>query len=124
MEEIIERIRAKPSVESYVICDAKEGGPIYRRAQRTPEERAVTMAEALRPIAAKARGVVRDLDPAVRLCASRLCHYLLTRVDQVPVCLKRSSLIHFMAQNELQFVRIKTKKRELMMGVGAFVCAP
>lgn len=69
VEEIIERISAKPSVDSYVICDAKQGGPIYRRAQRTTEERAGTMAEALRPIAAKARGVVRDLDPAVRaLC--------------------------------------------------------
>lgn len=67
MEEIIERIRATPSVETYVICDSAPGGAIYRRAPGTTEERAAAVAEALRPLASKAQGVVRDLDPAVRL---------------------------------------------------------
>lgn len=66
MEEIVERIRAKPSVETYVICDSRPGGPIYRRAPATTEERAAALAEALRPLAGKGQGVVRDLDPAVR----------------------------------------------------------
>ncbi len=77
VEEIIERIRTKPSVESYVICDAKPGGLVYRRAPGTAEERAAALAEALRPLAAKAQSVVRDLDPAVRTCervqAGALC---------------------------------------------------
>lgn len=67
VEEIIDRIRAAPSVETYVICDSATGGAIYRRAPGTTKERAATLAEALRPVASKAQGVVRDLDPAVRL---------------------------------------------------------
>lgn len=80
VEEIIERIRATPSVETYVICDSAPGGAIYRRAPGTTEERAAAVAEALRPVASKAQGVVRDLDPAVRLLRSGVCMCQLRRV--------------------------------------------
>ena len=76
VEEIIEQIRATPSVETYVICDSAPGGAIYRRAPGTTEERAAAVAEALRPVASKAQGVVRDLDPAVRLLRNCVCRLM------------------------------------------------
>jgi hypothetical protein len=58
----------------------------------------------LTQLASKARTVVRDLDPGVRLLAK-------VEAD----CVR--------AQNELTFLRIRTKKHEIMVAPGALFVA-
>ncbi|EWM29899.1 dynein light chain roadblock-type 1 [Nannochloropsis gaditana] len=78
VEDILERIKTKPSVEGYLI--ANQTGQVLRRSPKMNEDEAHGMATTMRPLVLKAENVVRDLDP----------------------------------QNELQFLRIKTKNREII----------
>ncbi|CAM9328567.1 unnamed protein product [Choristocarpus tenellus] len=61
VEETLERIKVQPGVEGYVICDM--GGQVLRRFPTMSQETAEIYAEAMRHLAFKARGVVRDLNP-------------------------------------------------------------
>lgn len=116
VEETIERIKAKPSVESFVICNPQPAGPILRRSPATSEERAEALAQAMRPLAAKAQGVIRDLDPTVR---QRHMYRLVDKI--IPTngnSIKKTTTKNTCIQNELEYLRIKTRKHELMMAVG------
>mmetsp|Transcript_21681 Transcript_21681/g.24866 ORF Transcript_21681/g.24866 Transcript_21681/m.24866 type:complete len:104 (-) Transcript_21681:366-677(-) len=61
VEETLERIKAQPGVEGYVICNS--GGAVLRRLPSMSQELAEQYAESTYPLALKARNVVRDLDP-------------------------------------------------------------
>ncbi|CAM9449863.1 unnamed protein product, partial [Chrysoparadoxa australica] len=61
VEETLERIKVQPGVEGYVICSMD--GQVLRRFPTMTQETAELYATALQHLAAKARGVVRDLDP-------------------------------------------------------------
>ncbi|CAM9704591.1 unnamed protein product, partial [Discosporangium mesarthrocarpum] len=61
VEETLERIKVQPGVEGYVICDME--GQVLRRFPTMSQETAEIYAEAMRHLALKARGVVRDLNP-------------------------------------------------------------
>eukprot|EP00904_Undaria_pinnatifida_P005412 jgi/Undpi1/1/HiC_scaffold_1.g00001.m1 len=61
VEETLERIKVQPGVEGYVICDME--GQVLRRFPTMSQETAEIYAEAMRHLALKARGVVRDVNP-------------------------------------------------------------
>lgn len=96
------------------------------------EERADAMAATVRQLALKAQNVARDLDPSVSLCVrihiytcryecghwiacqgylapSKLSHFLLSH---------NCPLSYFGPQNEFQYLRIKTKKHEVIAAIG------
>ncbi|GAB5034441.1 dynein light chain roadblock-type 1 [Nannochloropsis oceanica] len=62
-------------------------GQVLRRFHTMSEERADAMAATVRQLALKAQNVARDLDPSVSLC------------------------------NEFQYLRIKTKKHEVIAAI-------
>ncbi|CAM9901395.1 unnamed protein product, partial [Hapterophycus canaliculatus] len=61
VEETLERIKVQPGVEGYVICDME--GQVLRRFFSMAPATAEIYAEAMRHLALKARGVVRDVNP-------------------------------------------------------------
>lgn len=79
VEETLERIKSHKGVESVIIVNA-EGVPI-RPSKGMDEETTQKYAANISQLAAKARSVVRDLDP----------------------------------QNDLTFLRIRSKKHEIMV---------
>lgn len=61
VEETIERIKVKDSVEGYVICNKQ--GQVLRRYPNMTLADAEKYATTMISLTAQARGVVRDLDP-------------------------------------------------------------
>mmetsp|Transcript_3001 Transcript_3001/g.12135 ORF Transcript_3001/g.12135 Transcript_3001/m.12135 type:complete len:103 (-) Transcript_3001:87-395(-) len=61
VEETLERIKTKPGVIGYVICNAE--GTVLRRFPTMTPEQAESYLVAMRRLAAKAGGVVRDMNP-------------------------------------------------------------
>lgn len=105
---------------SYVITNKK--GQVLRRFHTMSEKKAEAMAATMRQLAVKAQNVARDLDPSVMVvymsrglavpCESS--HLLVPHPSAILLLLPPQ----FPSQNEMQYLRIKTKTHEVIAAVG------
>lgn len=65
VEETLERVKNHKGVEGYVI--ANKSGAVLRRHPLMTKEEAELYALSMKELSVKSRGVVRDLNPKVRL---------------------------------------------------------
>ena len=105
----------------YVICNRQ--GLVLRRFPAMSQEHAEAYAEAMRHLANKARGVMRDLNPKVRNHSDRdhrrqhkthsFCPFLSLPPPLHPFPQYKPSI-----QNELRYLRIRAKRHEVMIAFG------
>jgi hypothetical protein len=107
-------------VEAYVIVS--NDGEVLRKMPGLSTEKAKEYGDEVMKLARKARHVVRDLDPKVRLGGKGRKRYR-SRLD---VCLRLFTfaprplfqLNAMCAQNELDFLRIRTREKEALIAQG------
>merc|ERR1712166_1055951 len=101
VEETLKRISSDKGVIGTVIVN-NEGVPIRSNLERS--EQTAQYASCITEITNKARAVVRDLDPQVTALNS--------------TCLDIGLGIEWCLQNDLTFLRIRSKKHEIMVAPG------
>jgi len=113
VEETLARIALMGGVEGYVIADVT--GVVLRQSKSFSSETASTYAREVLSLTRRARHVVRDLDPKVRL-GSALLAQVRSRCLHLPSKLtpplSTSTSTSLPSQNDLEFFRLRLKSNK------------
>lgn len=106
-------------MKRYVICNKL--GTVLRRFPSMSQELAEKYADNVKHLAWKARGVVRDMNPLV--ATNTWTYQIFTIHTRIIFCPWHyvdcaSSLSHISIQNDLQYLRIRAKRHEIMVAFG------